>query len=573
MVLNANQAKEKIQNPTNSGLIDDVVRYESALKVFTETMTENELANEIYFSELLHKIKTRSEKKYDRVYQFMRFPLPIVHISESILDDFYKIFDGKNRYFNITSTIDVSRLKDWTKANKPIKWVEKTAKTVFKNKPSTIIIVDTNETGNPYYFTIDTSRLIDIKFKDNSGTIEYITFIHSISENGNQNIALYNDVKFYVFEKDAKSGELTLIKEKENHLGYCPAKMFISDKINQKNLFKRKSLFSNAISKMEDWTIFDVFRNYVDHYAPFPVTETPIKKCPNPKCQNGFEREEIITNKALGTKEIKWHECPVCKGGQELQVLVGPGTNIGIKLNTDKTKEDGSGKFKMHFPDTDKMDYVPKKLDNLELEIRYKTVGVSQIMTKEAINKLQVKGSFQSMENVLLHNKKQLDENYIFLIQTAGGYLYPKAQIKVEADFGTEFYLISEEELQKRFEKAKEIGLPHSELILIYKQLIETKYKGNQNKINRQYMLLQLDEFPLYSSEECIEMFGKGVITSEELNFKINFYKFVQKFETDNIDIAEFGKELDMRSRIEKIKNELKKYNDENIKTKQPATS
>ena len=122
----------------------------------------------------------------------------------------------------------------------------------------------------------------------------------------------------------------------------------------------------------------------------------------------------------------------------------------------------------MHFPETDKLKYTPEKLDELELEIRYKTVGISDLLDTQAVNEIQAKGSFASMDNILLRTKEELDFIYSWIIQTVGHLLYPEAMIQVEANFGTEWYLISEEQLQMRFENAKKIGLPKSEQLMIY---------------------------------------------------------------------------------------------------------
>jgi predicted DNA-binding transcriptional regulator len=227
----------------------------------------------------------------------------------------------------------------------------------------------------------------------------------------------------------------------------------------------------------------------------------------------------------------------------------------------------------MHFPETDKIKYVPEKLDDLELEIRYKTVGISNVLSNEAVNELQVKGSFASMESILMRNKNELDILYKWAVDTVAKLLYRNIDIQIEANFGTEWYLISEEMLQKVFENAKKIGLPKAEQILIYEQLIDTKYKGNASKIARQKLLLRLDPFPLFSEQEAMDMFAKSVISSKELNLKINFYTFVSRFESENMVITEFGENLEEHKKIEIISKTLNIYNDENLKSKQSEPS
>lgn len=570
MKLNDNQAKETIRQPINKSKIDAVKTYESQLRVFTEEMDEHELLKEDYWNTLTKKMQMRSDKKFDRISQFIRYPLPIIQITDSILNDYFKVFEGKNRFFNVNANRDVEVLQNWINNNKLVNWIETEARKVLINKPCSIVVVDRMNNGTPYLLNIDSERLVDAKIgKD--GIIEYITFIHSIVEENGMKItkySVYDDGHYRVFSHVEGSDAITSIKIVAHNIGYCPASFFVSTQSNTKNPFKRRVAFGKSLANLEDWSIFDIFRNYVDHYVPFPVTESPIKKCANLKCKDGKVAEEEIINHATGKTRTKWTMCQVCEG-KDMGKLIGPGTHIGIKLQGDRNREDGSGKFKMHFPETEKMKYVPEKLDELELEIRYKTVGVSNVLNEEAVNEMQVKGSFASMESILLRNKNELDKLYKWIVETVGKLYYKSINFNVEANFGTEFYLVSEEQLQKLFDNAKKIGLPKSEQILIYKQLIDTKYKGNPKKIERQKMLLHLDPLPLYSEKEAMEMYGKNVIDNVSLNLKINFYTFVTRFEDENAVITEFGTNLEMRERIKIISETLKSFNNEDIKSKQ----
>lgn len=577
MILNDQQAKEKINQPTSKGHLQSIRVYESALRVFTEELDEAELKKEVYWNALNEKMQQRAERKFGRIQQFMRFPLPIVQITDSILNDYYKVFEGKNRFFNVDANRDIDALRIWIKENKPQSWIEEEAKKVFKNKPCSVVVVDRHENGTPYLLNIDSERLIDATV-NKDGVCDYVVFIHSIETNPEDtteqlvNYSVYDDNHYRVYQKSSKTSVMTEVRKIAHNLGQCPAKMFVTSRSNDKNPFKRRIAFGSSLSKLEDWTIFDIFRNYVDHYVPFPVTEAPIKKCANNRCKGGKVEEEEIIDPTKGTKRKKWSTCPVCKGVDN-STLIGPGTHIGIKLQGEKAREDGSGKFKMHFPETDKIKYVPEKLDDLELEIRYKTVGISNVLSNEAVNELQVKGSFASMESILMRNKNELDILYKWAVDTVAKLLYRNIDIQIEANFGTEWYLISEEMLQKVFENAKKIGLPKAEQILIYEQLIDTKYKGNASKIARQKLLLRLDPFPLFSEQEAMDMFAKSVISSKELNLKINFYTFVSRFESENMVITEFGENLEEHKKIEIISKTLNIYNDENLKSKQSEPS
>lgn len=580
MVLTNTKAKQILESPSHRRELRSCQLQESALRVFTEELDADELHKEIYWKKFLKTIENRVAKaKYKRVCDFIRFPLPAVQITDSIMGEFNKVFDGKNKYFNVEADRDLTRLKNWIEEKNLEYWIEDNAKEVFKNKPCSIVVVDRNATGDPYCVLIDSSRIIDAK-EDKNCVIQYVAFLHSVKQDENGKMvtrfAVYDSENYHIFIKD-DNGALIYDEEMSgtHEIGYCPASFFIQETNNSKNIFKRRTAFGATISKLEDWSIFDIFRNYVDHYAPFPVTESVVSKCANPKCEDGVVKveETLLEGENKGQQITKLTKCKICDGKGKGKAYVGPGTHIGIKWQPNRQLEDGSGKFRMIFPETDKLKYTPQKLDELELEIRYKTVGVNNMLTKEAINEIQAKGSFMSMETVLLRNKVFLDKIYTFIVRTAAKMFYNQIDVKVEANYGTEWYLVSEEDLQKRFENAKNIGLPINEITSIYKQLIETKYSNNKSKRDREIMLVDLQEYPFYSMEECVTMFENNIIDSFEISMKTNFFNFVQRFERENGQITLFGLAIDYARRIETIKLEFERYNQELIDKKTTRSS
>lgn len=562
MTLTDVQARQVLERPLARENMHASSMYESAMRVFTEPMDESELMHEKYWTHLNDVLKKRLSKKYKRVHDFIRFPLPVTQITDSVINDFFKVFDGKNKYFNVSSDREIVRLKEWLHNNKIEQWVEDNAKKVLLNKPCSFVVIDKDEKGNPYPILIGSKRLIDAKYNDEGDKLLYIAFKHS-----HNHYAVYDEQTYYVFEKSSNQDHYILVSQNQHNLGYCPATPFISECVNDRNPFKRRSAFGNCLSLLEDWTIFDIFRNYVDHYAPFPVTEAVKPKCPNPDCNDGMvETTETVLNSNREPQEIvKRSKCQVCDGGHKM--FAGPGTHIPLTFTLSKEDNDGSGKFRMIFPETDKLKYTPEKLDALELEIRLKTVGVSE-MAKQAVNELQVKGSFAQMDSVLLRVKGYLDHVYVFIANTVGKLLYPNALLRVEANYGTEWYLVSEEDLQKRFENAKKIGLPINEVKSIYKQLVETKYANNKSKRDRELMLIDIQNYPFYSIEECIKLKNESVIDDFELSLKSNFDTFLARFERENGTITMFGINKPYNNRIQAIQQTLIAYNSQLFESK-----
>lgn len=559
MEFTADKAIDIIKTPKHKSNIDSAKTQESQLRVFTEELDESELNSEIYWLKFKRIMKTRSPKKADRICDFLRYPLPAAEICDSILSEFFKVFDGKNRNFHIDADRDISWLNKWIIDAELELWIEESAKKVFKSMPCSFVVVDKDENGRPYKILVDSERLVDAEIINTKGQCGYIAFVHSYTETTTK-YCFYDAKRYFVFEKQNSSDTWTTLIDQPHGVGYCPGTTFISQASNSKNNFKRSVAFTKSLSKLEDWSYFDVFRNYTDHYVPFPVTEAPVSKCPNENCVDGMVRVEQINPGNVDEPVVKFHKCEACeaRGGD----LIGPGTHIGIRVRESKDENDGSGVFKMIFPETEHMKYIPEKLDDLELEIRHKTVGLNYMASmNEAMNQMQLKGSFASMESVLMRTKAELDHIYIWITTTVAKMQYKDIQLKVDANFGTEFYLVNEDDLQRRFKEAKDSGLPQEEQMMIYLQLIETKYKGNANKVARQKMLIQLDPMPLFDVKEAMELKAQNVIDAETLSMKVNFLNFISKFETENGPIMQFGLLLAPEKRIEKIKAELERYN------------
>lgn len=574
MPLTDNQIKDLLDSNPSKSLLDSAKLVESQLRVFTEEMSESEIATEMYWADLDKRMHVRSAKKYKRIKDFMRFPLPIVQFSDSISTDFYKIFEGKNRNFGFNSDrTNDGVIRDWIEENPPEKWIQENAKEVLKSKPSSMVVLDIDEKGKPYPLLVDLDRLVEAKFKDKT-QLEYILFVHSLVHDGAgkhtaTKYAFYDDTSYRVYEKQLNTDAFTLVTSETHRLGRCPARAFIPNPSNSKNKFKRKAAFSSALSLLEDWTLFDVYRNFVDHYAPFPVTEAAAKQCSNPDCIKGMVEEEVVVDAKEGTTRMHRSKCQVCQGGDDGTHIM-PGTHIGIDMATNKEDQDGRGLFRMIFPDVENMKYVPQKLDELKLEIRYSIVGVNTSYNPKAFNEMQVKSSFDGMETIFLRNKRDLDELYIWIVENAATLMLGEMDIDVIANFGTEYHLLPEDDLQTRYKVAKEAGMPLEYIQAIYQQLIETKYSGNPAKVERELLIMELDPLPLYSAKEVIDMAESGLVDKRALNLKINFINFIHRFENTNGNIVMFGSNLERHKRIEIITQILNTYNDEQLSKMQP---
>ncbi|MDB0602159.1 hypothetical protein PL373_13575 [Tenacibaculum maritimum] len=575
MKLSESQIKKILENPKLKKEINEGKKYESRLRVFTEPKYLDDLKNEAGWKEVTSFLDNIfSTERSKRIKQYISYPLSSVDITESILTDLYKVFDARNTFFDfeLTKSNGGDKLKTSIARINPVKWIEEKGKEVLKNKPNTVVVIDKDKDGNPYLLSIENDRIIDCSINTDS-TLNYIAFTHSIEilDDGKtiKRVAFYDEQAYRVFIVD--DGEYKEEINIPHNAGVCPARMFISDKFNSKDEFNRKIPFTSTLSKIKEWQLFDVYNFYVKHYGAFPIIERVEDICDVEGCHSGVIEESHTYYEGdvekYGTKYI---DCPACSKKE----LLGPGVVIDIPAKQTKDDPDSAGVFRMISPDTTSLEFTKTDLNDLEKNIKLKTVGIDSILNKEAINEMQVKGSFESRENVLLKIKSNFDELYKWIVQTVAKLQSgAKTDVKVHANFGTEFYLLSELELQEKYENAKKIGLPIEEVDMIYEQLIATKYKGNPSKITKLELIKLLDPLPHESVPEALEKMNLGLITEQEFFLKGRLISFLNRFEIENTPLVEFGKDLELHKRLQKIKEILNKYSDEYIKTKQTGDS
>lgn len=563
-----NQVIEQIRKPKNGKEVNSGKKYESRLRIYTEPKFEDDLKTEEAWKEFQGFMAKAISKERDvRLKDFIQYPLSSCGITKGIMSDIYKVFNAGNSYFNVEviKKNGGEKLKETLRELNINRWVENQGKKVLKNEPNTIVVIDKGEDGTPYLIPVTNDRLIDFELKENFTDLEYITFIHSIKNNDagetETRIALYDEETYYVILKK-KDGTYTIEKETAHNLGYCPARMFLNERLNSNNQLNRSIPLSLVLSKLQEWQLFDLYKFYTDHYAPFPIIEMTRNKCGNDNCKNGtIYEDEVYFSGDESKVRTTTKECSICKEKNQ----IGVGAKVLIDPQEDKDEPTAKGTFRFINNDVSQLKYLKEKLESIEEYIKLKSAGTDSLISRNAVNEKQVQGSFESKTNVLLSIKTNLDELYEWIVRTLSKVIIGDKPIRVNANFGTEWYLISEEDLQNRFKTAKETGLPKEEIDMIYYQLIETKYKGNPDKIEKLKMINSLDPCPYETTKTKIEKLKNGIITLKELIISENLVTFVKRFEREHASILEFGIKLKSGERINKIINIINEYTNERI--------
>jgi hypothetical protein len=91
------------------------------------------------------------------------------------------------------------------------------------------------------------------------------------------------------------------------------------------------------------------------------------------------------------------------------------------------------------------------------------------------------------------------------------------------------------------------------ELLMIYIQLIETKYKGKRRE-SRKDEKCCWNWIPSLFFISAVSTKDKNIIDNFDLVLKINFLNFISKFESENAPITQFGINLEPHKDLKQLK-------------------
>ena len=553
MRLSESSLIDKIKKKPNSDKIHEMRRYQSRLKVMAEPLFFWEIEQESGWSEVKQAIRNSvTEEKYNRVLNYFSYPLPVVSIANDISEDLNRVFNGRNANFSVQypNKRAEAQSRDLLMHLNTREWIEKHGRKVFKCQPQTIVVVDKDTTGVPYYLSIGIDKLIGYDC-DEYDEFKYIIFEHSegVDDLGKfKKIAFYDDEFYRVIEQ--RSGQMSLITENAHGLKYCPARWFVDESLNSRDKAKRYAPLSPVLGTMSEWTQFYAYSFYAEHYGVFPVVEFAAAVCEEEFCTNGMVSYPLESG-GMSTPT----NCPSCTKNK----FNGAGTAIKINPRIDNEENDSSGYFRFISPPTANLEFEQTKQDHRENFIKVNTTGFNDVISKDAVNADQVRSLMEDRKKPLLKLAGICNRLHRWLVKTAVK-LSIDVDVMVHANYGTEWFLLTEAQLQQLFKGAKDAGLPESEIDQLYNLLIETKYKGQPQTVQKLMIENNLNPQPYQNIKECFDLVANGVMTQLDLYIKANLIKFIKRFERENGSIVEFGSDISFEQKIDIIYNTFKNY-------------
>ena len=567
MSLLSNQVIPTVQRPPNGEKVQKGLEYESRLKLFTEPYQGSEVQHLSAWRELMNCLAgTLTADKFNAITKYFTFPLSIVNISNDMLTDLYKVFDGRNANFNIEyPNTRIQEAAENVLSELDIrKFIEHVGKKVLKSSPNLVVVLDKDDQGNPLLLAIPNERIHGYT-QNKDGSFSVFMFIHSVGmENGKKwtKYGVYDD-EFYRVVKMVE-GSYTLDTEVSHTLGYCPAKFFYDNPLtSDKFQFNRGIPLSKVLGVMSQWQQFDVFKYYADHIYPFPVTEYPDSGCDDERCINGtVYYEPILDDNNTIVSQAKPTECASCAKKH----LIGPGTSLGIEVSQDSADQDTRGVFRFISPDVVGIQYVGEKQKERESFMKINVVGYNNESTSAAVNELQIMSSMESRKKPLIDMKEYLDSLYVWIAKGVIKLTY-NVDVRVHANFGTEYFILGEKDILAIIQQAKLAGVQDMEIEQLNRLLIETKYKGNPHTVQRMLIASDVEPSPFDTRLEARAKFSEGMMTREDYYMKVNFNDLIGRFERENGSIIDFGEGIPYATKIERIKKELLFYTNQKLES------
>lgn len=561
MALQREQIREIIKKPAKTAIIRKAIKHEARLRFHTESYIDP-MDISMPFTEFAEWVQKLIPKdKYKIFLSLFKFPTPNVKLTKRIYGELKRVFDGRDTA--VTFQFLDNTLKDnwnWYRRDvlqEPQVWQTK-GWDALRTAINSVLIVDIpqeqmGDRPDAYFYFLRIENVID--FKSKGEDLEWIVF-----RQPGKRIAAFDDTYMRLFEINEKGEIDSLISEAQHGLGYCPAKFFWTTPLSQEQPDIKESPLSSELGGLDWLLFFRISKRHLDLYAPYPIYSAYAADCSfrnnetGDYCDGGFLRNIKGEYKVLRDGTVE--RCPICSEKR----IAGVGSFIEVPIPRDN-RPDLKDPVTITTIDRNSLDYNTEEEKRLENEIFTNvTGGGGDVQQKESINEMQVSANFEDKKTVLLNLKSNFEKAQKFVDDTICRLRYGDGFISSNINWGTEFYLYDVSDLQKIYNDAKSNGASEAHLDMISNQIIETESRNNPQRLERMFLLKQLEPYRNLKIGELQSLSNKGLIDPLLFIIKINFSDFVDRFERENINITEFGSSLPLNRKIDIINQKFIDY-------------
>lgn len=476
-------------------------------------------------------------KNYRQLSKWIRHPLPTVKVVQNdILPELEKVFESQNPNFDYdftTPNIKSDALEYYAK----IKGDEFYRKEFFHEyiyRYNSIQVTDLRDTNEPYWFFVDINSLEAIDFTvDDKIKLIHFKEKRKIEHNGRKYKEidyLYDETSYraYVLEDD----KYIEILNNPHVLGRCPA-FFIADRKNSNQRVPRKNIISNFQHDLERLIVFSSVFDRLKLFGGVPVashwnmkTKPCGKKWGNYECKDGH-----VFDNSLGAYSVIGNVIQTCSCRESSAIEAGSVASLTVtqdQLNSPNAKfVDLNANFlKWHFiPEAILKwwnDFVQEFPFN---EIISSLTGIPDSDNGTPKNQDQIRSMRDRLRNTLvslssdLSMRRTTGDTMLFVLR----YGHSKV-VNIHADYGTDFYLETEEEIRKMLNESQNQLQRQN----FSDRLNMMMFKNNKREMIRQKALRML--MPYVDTVDA-DFYNLTNVSVQDMELRTNFNKYISDFE------------------------------------------
>lgn len=512
------------------------------------------------------------ENKHDVFKHLLTLPIETVDFTEGVFNQLRKIFNAPDRFkqHEFTNPELATDYEEYLELiDNDETWKTKGFQ-AMKSAINSFLIVDLpavqllDDRPQPYFYFLPISHVRHVKIGENM-KVEYIAF----EDVQDPDILHVFDDLFYRSYRQ-KDGNFILLVENAHDLGYTPARSFWSVPFNSKRKIQKRAPISNALSRL-DWLLAEyTFSKHEELYAGFPVDIMYEQKCEyvdddGNNCENGYVNY-IVDNAFFDdenrTPVEKRYACPQCNSNKP---VLGPGTLLTAPSMEDNQDADLIQGLNRVSADVQSLDWIMKRIDNMEKTLTINMIGHTQEQSREAMNELQVMGNVESRETVIMEIKRNFEKAETFVVKTIASLRYGQAYLGSKIFYGEKFFFHGLDSIRDSIKLSKEVGLPNFEIAKQQKQLLDTKYQNNHEALAKIEILTQLEPYQGYTLQELLDLNSAFRLDEVKVTIKANFQEYILRFENEFTNIVNFMQFSTLSEKVEFIKVILERYANEEL--------
>lgn len=564
MGLDVKEIRKQITEPRKKATINKAVIHQNRIKFHAQTNVTPLMCQPT--TDFLAWVGNLIPHDKFKIFKTLfRYPVRTNEVTGICFDKLSRIFDGRNPAFNYQFQ-NTEQRDDWEYyrqdvLREPEIWQTKGWE-FFKTEINSVLIVDMPTEPNndryptPYFYWLPIDAVITFEANRTTGVMDWIIF-----RQPDKRIAVIDNERYRIFKEDGGGNIGEMLVDNPHDLGYCPARFFWNEPLNLKEPDVKQSPLTKELEALDWFLFFHISKRHLDLYGAYPIYSGYEQSCDFSNAENGDYCDGGFLKDKQGYYRLDQAgllmRCPKCGDKR----ITGAGSFVEIPIPDGDKQPDLRNPVQILTIDRSSLEYNVEEETRLRENIITAVVGQNEEITqREAFNEQQVAAAFESQSTVLNRVKKGFEAAQQFVDETVCRLRYGNMFVSAKVNYGTEFYLYDATELRNRYKTARDSGASEAELDALQNQLIETEYRNNPTQLQRMLILAELEPYRHLTRTEVLDLYGRNLITENELRIKLNFANFVRRFERENTNILEFGTQIPFSQKITVITNKFNDY-------------